>query len=73
MYAEADVQATEALKRLQQRDEDERFYGNDKAPPARQQVRLQKNSGLQKSSPAHQKGVLCAPLPMVVFLHVLHI
>ncbi|EIE19972.1 S1-domain-containing protein [Coccomyxa subellipsoidea C-169] len=37
VYAEADVQATEALKRLQQRDEDERFYGNDKAPSARQQ------------------------------------
>lgn len=36
MYEDAEVQAVEALKRLQQREEDERFYGNDRPPPARQ-------------------------------------
>lgn len=36
MYEDAEVQAVEALKRLHQREEDERFYGNDRPPPARQ-------------------------------------
>lgn len=30
VYEEAEVQAAAALKRLQQREEDERFYGSDK-------------------------------------------
>lgn len=36
MYEDAEVQAVEALRRLHQREEDERFYGNDRPPPARQ-------------------------------------
>ncbi len=30
VYEEAEVQAAAALKRLQQREEDEAFYGSDK-------------------------------------------